>query len=128
MSKLRALGHISPVATHIMAFLMGASLLLESQTNGVLGPWEGVLISIPQSQGVFDQGYLMKSRSSPPCLLHQNPFYLHRGEGDTPGLLLPKDPSYMDLAAGIVTGKVRVVGHKSGMKLCPSVGRKVVYD
>ena len=128
MSRYRVLGHISPIATHIMTFLMGASLLFEAQGDGTLGPWKGVLLSLPSSKGSFENGYLVKNRRNPPCLLHSDPFYLHRREGDTLGILIPKDTEFLPLIGEIVSKRVRLVEKKSNLALCDDFGKQVVYE
>ena len=127
MSRPRTLGHISPVATHLIAFLMGVSLLFETQDDGALGPWRGVLISIPKAEGL-DRAYLVRGRQLSTCLLHPDPFYIHSKEGDTPGVLLPKESKYLDLIGKILARKVRLVASNEGLEPCFELGRRVHFD
>ena len=123
------LGHMSPVATHFIAFVLGFSLLFANDQDDSLGPWKGILVTLSRKQFVQakgDQVFLIKKSKKIECLVSRDPYYFHNKKGESPSLLLPRKLEMMILMRDIIAGKIRLVSNSDKFDLCP-VQNQVEY-
>ena len=125
------LGHIHPIATHLLAFIVGFSSLFLVESKSQLGLWQGIMISLSSGTKVAHiEGhhiFLAKKGELGLCLLNKDPLYLYRNPGDTTGIVLPRERSQWPLIKMLLSGRVKYLESSVGLELCEGLESRVSY-
>ena len=125
------LGHIHPVATHLLAFIVGFSSLFLVEAKSQLGLWQGIMVSLSNEKKVSHiEGshlFIAKKVENELCLLNRDPLYLYRNPGDTTGIVFPRQRDQWPLIRMLISGRVKYIESPIGLELCEGLENRVSY-
>lgn len=129
MRKYSRLGQVSPLATHLLCFFMGASCLFLTKDDGVLDKWKGIMVNISEGKagGLEGQVFITRTRGKDSCLLWNDPILLFRERGGNPALLLPRTVETTSLLSLIIRGRYQLKKDVTGMQACGASLPEVSY-
>ncbi|SMF14410.1 hypothetical protein [Pseudobacteriovorax antillogorgiicola] len=130
MLKIFTLGHISPMATHLICFILGMSMLFIHSDDEKKGPWQGVRVSLRRTQvpkNVSFQMFLVKKFRGEICLVSFDPVLFDPGPTESPSVLLPRKEQSLPWVRGLVSGKVKLQSQREGLPLCSELEGRIRY-
>lgn len=129
MRTTLTLGHINPLATHIICFLIGASCLFLNEDIEQLVSWKGVMISISEGKadGMEGQVFLATSSGNDSCLIYPDPVMLWKFQPKGAAILLPRQLESLNLFTQLIKGRFKVIKDAHGILPCSANHGRVTY-